>query len=934
MGPRIYPSYQDTNTNAKGSLIVNFDELTASDGQTNYTVTVNGILRVLEYNNSSGLYSTYLNINDVVSFGINSDPPSLNKYYNLSRLDYTTDDTNGNTGLVYTAITGSTGTSVTSITFTATTSPASYNFEYRIEGATDINPQCDVVGYADFLPITGGTNVAVITLTSIGVNNTSTWNIYSNYDSYTTPFVTGVTTAELTTGYTAYNIPLTATAIKVESVGSPCGKEPFSGITIGSVENWATFKTIISLSNFSANTISNSGATLSWYVIENNTLIYSKTGNNPTFNLSAYPSTVKQFFVGSADNLAGLTSVGYTAKQVIDFNFSNASNLQTIQLIDNIDTGKLTGFTSTGNTELKYLDLTSADITTLDVTYNTKLETLIINGTEFLTTITGFNGLTKLKYFNALANNFDVVALSTNLDFTNMDDIREVKISYATMTDIIGLSNKSGFTYFELTDNGSVTDLDFSNNPVLAYVNYNRPGVSYLRNLYLANLGTSVATGSTVTFFASINSLTGITYSGNNISVLSLNNTQIPNATIPNWSTGFPNLKTLSVTNGLWSTIGLTGCTGLTNIDVSFNPNLTSLTIPTSLISYKAVQNEITSCDITNVTGLTYFDIADNQISTANLNTIVQNLINYNQAGTFFRSTAQTPFGCVNSNLVSQLDAIWIDVIVDICPTPTPTPTNTPTPTPTSTPTATPTSTPTITPTPTPTPPPSGYTGGYYILVNDSSASYPGTGTTWFSLASGTTYNGTLTNGPVWSGGTPGYFTFDGTNDWVNFTGGSGGSATGSFTFGGWVKTTTSATEKILMMRGNDASASGWSLFLSKATDNKFQASVVTTAPSPPALVQTDVKSTTTMLNDTWYYVIGVWEPGVRIRIYINGVLENTTTTTRTNLRLSGIGWNLMRNNDSTFSNGSISEFIVYQSVLTGPQIGNNFNANAYKYGY
>ena len=85
MGPRIYPSYQDTNLTAKGSLIINFDELTASDGQTNYTVTVNGILRVLEYNNSSGLYSTYLNINDVVSFGIDSDPPSLNKYYNLSR---------------------------------------------------------------------------------------------------------------------------------------------------------------------------------------------------------------------------------------------------------------------------------------------------------------------------------------------------------------------------------------------------------------------------------------------------------------------------------------------------------------------------------------------------------------------------------------------------------------------------------------------------------------------------------------------------------------------------------------------------------------------------------------------------------------------------------------------------------------------------------
>ena len=265
-------------------------------------------------------------------------------------------------------------------------------------------------------------------------------------------------------------------------------------------------------------------------------------------------------------------------------------------------------------------------------------------------------------------------------------------------------------------------------------------------------------------------------------------------------------------------------------------------------------------------------------------------------------------------------------------PTPSPTATNTPTPAPpTPTPTITPTPTATNTPTPTPTPPPTGYTGGYYILVNDSFTSYPGTGTTWFSLASGTTYNGTLTNGPVWSGGTPGFFTFDGTNDWVDFGSASSGSTSASFTWGGWVKTTTSATQKVFMMRGNDASLNGWSLFLSKESDNKFQASVVT---STGGFFQTDVKSTTTMSNDTWYYIVGTWLPGVRIRIYINGVLENTTTTSRITLRGPSIGWNLMRNNDSTFSNGSLSEFIVYQSELSGTDILSNFNANKSKYGY
>ena len=217
-------------------------------------------------------------------------------------------------------------------------------------------------------------------------------------------------------------------------------------------------------------------------------------------------------------------------------------------------------------------------------------------------------------------------------------------------------------------------------------------------------------------------------------------------------------------------------------------------------------------------------------------------------------------------------------------------------------------------------------------MVNDSSASYPSTGTTWFSRATGTTYNGTLNNGPVWSGGTPGFFTFDGTNDWVDFGEASSGSTTGSFTFGGWVKTTTSATEKIFMMRGNDDSG-GWSLLLSKRSDNKFVAGCVTTLPDGfPTLEQ--AVSSTVMSNNTWYYVVGVWNPNTNIRIYVNGSLETTRTVARTSLRTSTFGWTLMRGNSSNYTNGSVSEFIVYQSVLSGTDILNNFNANKSKYGY
>jgi len=190
-----------------------------------------------------------------------------------------------------------------------------------------------------------------------------------------------------------------------------------------------------------------------------------------------------------------------------------------------------------------------------------------------------------------------------------------------------------------------------------------------------------------------------------------------------------------------------------------------------------------------------------------------------------------------------------------------------------------------------------------------------------------------MVNGPVWSGGTPGFFTFDGTNDWVDFGAASSGSTTGSFTWGGWVKTTTSATQKIFMMRGNDASADGWSLLLSKESDNKFSAGTVTTQPGGfPSNVS--VVSSTVMSNDTWYYIVGVWNAGNSINIYVNGSLETTNATSRTSLRNSGIGWNLMRGNGGDYTNGSLSEFIVYQSALSGTDILNNFNANKSKYGY
>lgn len=278
---------------------------------------------------------------------------------------------------------------------------------------------------------------------------------------------------------------------------------------------------------------------------------------------------------------------------------------------------------------------------------------------------------------------------------------------------------------------------------------------------------------------------------------------------------------------------------------------------------------------------------------------------------------------------------IYIGTPPTSTPTPTPTITPTPTPTPTVTPTATPTATPTLTPTPTPTPlPQTGITySGLTIYVNNTSASYPGiyASDIWTNLPNSTSYYGILSGLPTWvSGSTPYYFQFDGVNDYCDFEQQSTGSTTGSYTFGGWFNIPTGSTNQTIYMKGLDGSGDGWNIQLSKTTTNKLQASVVTTFGG---LFQTNALSTTTIISNNWYYVIGVWNPGNSLKIYLNGNLETTTTTTRTVLRTSNTGWLIAKGNTS-YSNVKVSEFQMYTRVLSDTEISGNFQGSKVQYGY
>lgn len=73
----------------------------------------------------------------------------------------------------------------------------------------------------------------LITLSTAGASTGPTFNLYSDVDTYATPFETGVAKSALVSGYTSTVVPNAATMIRVQSVGTCTnyGLFPISGVT-------------------------------------------------------------------------------------------------------------------------------------------------------------------------------------------------------------------------------------------------------------------------------------------------------------------------------------------------------------------------------------------------------------------------------------------------------------------------------------------------------------------------------------------------------------------------------------------------------------------------------------------------------------------------------------------------------------------------------
>lgn len=227
---------------------------------------------------------------------------------------------------------------------------------------------------------------------------------------------------------------------------------------------------------------------------------------------------------------------------------------------------------------------------------------------------------------------------------------------------------------------------------------------------------------------------------------------------------------------------------------------------------------------------------------------------------------------------------------------------------------------------------------GAYVYY-DPATSYSGSGTVLTDL-SGNNRNGLLVNSPTWTSGTGGYFTLNGTNQYLS-TPNLYNSGLEPHTVEVWVRPTASNVNLWSDSSTQDATAyhaSGSQL----ATVGPFQQYWTGLWANGGVGTQRVVAGAGTFTN-TWSQVVRVYN-GTTCTPYLNGVAGSGATMNWTTPSENGNGnvWYLnfgisetttYLGQTATWFSGRFGIIRVYYSALTAAQILQNYNADKSKYG-
>lgn len=233
-------------------------------------------------------------------------------------------------------------------------------------------------------------------------------------------------------------------------------------------------------------------------------------------------------------------------------------------------------------------------------------------------------------------------------------------------------------------------------------------------------------------------------------------------------------------------------------------------------------------------------------------------------------------------------------------------------------------------------------TGLLFSLDASDRTSYPGYGTIWSSLNGSKT--ATLTNGPVFSNTNGGIVTFDGADDVATISGNSFGyspGTTGELSLEIWIYPTGPFTSYVaeppttnlggFFGQGYFGADIGWGLGMFAASGNNYWAFQVRNGGT---ICQVGVDSNSIFTTGSWYHVVGSFTRNDFSRVYVNGQLKTSISSTNLNgITLTPNASNAAIGKINSFYSGcKIAVAKLYNRPLSTSEVAQNFNAQRQRF--
>jgi hypothetical protein len=206
--------------------------------------------------------------------------------------------------------------------------------------------------------------------------------------------------------------------------------------------------------------------------------------------------------------------------------------------------------------------------------------------------------------------------------------------------------------------------------------------------------------------------------------------------------------------------------------------------------------------------------------------------------------------------------------------------------------------------------------GAQIVYSANDTASYPGTGTTWFDI-SGNSNDATLTN-TTYSNG---YLSFNGSSSKVTT---SYSTNTSNASFAAWVNCNNVSTYNNFVSKGYYSSGSNTNYL---HLVNYANASPVFTIRLNGSSVS--AQSSVAMTNNTWHHVVGTVSSTGDMKIYLDGTQTGSQTGAPARNMTQSVLSGVYLDGNQQFFSGEISKIQVYDTVLTATDVTDLYNAGS-----